>query len=194
MKLPATSQRKSDGLSSPSSGPSLSIAGARDPWWTALLFAGGYLLFGMLDAWLSFVVDANPPTTIAPGAKLPPIWPPSWVFWAVWIVIYPGKGLAIWSVWRLRKRFDLRWFYGFALLLFLMDMAFLPISALTNNNPAVLSLMDSGGIIFLPLSAWIYGRYTKTALLWLIPIFLWGPFTLFIKVWLWLLNGHTGAI
>jgi len=165
-----------------------------DPWWTALIFGAGYLLLGMLDAGLSFAFAKYPATAIAPGAKLPPIWPPEWVFWSVWLVIYPGKGVAIWSVWRLRRKHKLQAFTWFVLLLLFMDLAFLPISALTNNNPAILSLMDASGIIFLPLTIWIYGRYSKTALLWLIPIFIWGPFTLFIKVWLWWLNGGNGAI
>lgn len=159
----------------------------KSPWWMALVFAGGILLAGMLDAWLSLtVLDGG--AIMQPDLKYPPIYPPAWLFWAVWLVIYPCWGVATWLVWRRRYEVDLRGFWLFFAFTLLVNMAFMPINALTRGNPLVLSAMDATGLILRPLSLWLYWRYAKATFWWLLPSTVWLPITLSLKVWLWLLN------
>lgn len=156
--------------------------------WGAVAFAGAILALGMLSAGLSFAVQPEAVGSRAPQVY-PPIYPPDWAFWTVWLVIYPCWGVATWLVWQRRREMDLRNFWRYFAATFALNLAFMPISALTHGNPAVLAALDATGIVLLPLAAWMYGRYSRPALYWLLPKFIWGPITLGLKIWLTLLNG-----
>lgn len=161
--------------------------GSRPEWQTALLFAAGTLLSGMLSAAISFAT-AGTHSAATPAGILPFLWPPSWVFWAVWMVIYPCWGVATFLVWRRRHEADVRG----ALILYAINVIgalfFLPLSNLTANNPGVLTLLDANGLIGTCALAWLYSRYEKATLWWLLPYLIWMPLTLGLKAWLWVLN------
>ena len=155
--------------------------------WFALAFAAGMLVAGMAVAMVSMI--ARPEAVGSNALQLyPPLYPPDWAFWAIWLIIYPCWGVATWLVWRRRSTEDLRPFWRYFALMFGTNLAFLPISALTRGNPAVLAMMDALGFVLLPVMVWMYGRYARAALYWLLPIFVWIPITLALKVWLTLLN------
>lgn len=160
---------------------------APSPRWMVAVFAGGILTLGMLSAGLSFAAQPESVGSRAPQVY-PPLYPPDWAFWAVWLVIYPCWGVATWFVWRRRGEVDLRGFWRYFAVMLAIHLAFMPISALTRGNPAVLATLDSTGIVLLPLTIWMYGRYARPARFWLLPMFIWGPITLCLKIWLTLLN------
>ncbi|GHF54497.1 tryptophan-rich sensory protein [Deinococcus metalli] len=157
------------------------------PTWMALVFALGTLLSGMVSAVLSFAT-AGAHTAAEPAGILPALWPPAWVFWAVWIVIYPAWGVATFVVWRRRRETDVRGPLVLYALNVLGALFFLPLSNLTANSPAVLTLLDANGLIGAYAMAWLYTRHEKRALWWLLPYLVWMPLTLGLKTWLWLLN------
>ena len=155
--------------------------------WGAVAFAGGILALGLLSAGLSFAAQPEAVGSRAPQVY-PPIYPPDWAFWAVWLVIYPCWGVATWLVWQRHQEVNLRNFRRFFAATLALNLAFMPIAALTRGNPAVLAALDATGIVLLPLTFWMYGRYSRLALYWLSPMFIWGPITLGLKIWLTLLN------
>lgn len=157
------------------------------PWWVAWVFALGTLLAGMVSAGLSFAT-AGEHSAANPVGVLPPLWPPSWVFWLVWMVIYPAWGAATYRVWRHRGEADVRGALVLYALNVLGALFFLPLSNITANNPAVLTLLDANGLIGTYALAWLYTRYDKQALWWLLPYLIWMPLTLGLKTWLWVLN------
>ena len=157
------------------------------PRWTALVFAFGTLLSGLLSAGLSFAT-AGVHSAANPAGVLPLLWPPVWVFWAVWIIIYPCWGVATYLVWEKRQQADVRGALVLYAISVLGALFFLPLSNLTANNPAVLTLLDANGLIGAYALAWLYTRYDRRALVWLLPYLVWMPLTLALKLWLWWLN------
>jgi translocator protein len=155
--------------------------------WTAVAFALGTLCSGLLSAGLSFAAAGNH-SAANPAGVLPALWPPAWVFWAVWTVIYPCWGVATWLVWRRRHGADVRGALALYTINILGALFFLPLSNLTANNPAVLTLLDANGLIGAYALAWLYTRYDRSTLWWLLPYLVWMPLTLALKIWLWLLN------
>lgn len=65
---------------------------------------------------------------------------------------------------------------------------FLPIGNLSGGNPAILSLMDANGVVGSWIIFWLYTRYSKQSGWFLVPLLLWMPVTLLLKIWLWQLN------
>ena len=157
------------------------------PWWVALVFAFGTLLSGMVSAGLSFAT-AGEHSAANPAGILPPVWPPPWVFWVVWLIIYPTWGVATYLVWRRRNQSDVRGALVLYGLNVLGALFFLPLSNITANNPAVLTLLDANGLIGIYALAWLYTQYEKRAVWWLLPYLIWMPLTLGLKIWLWVLN------
>lgn len=68
------------------------------------------------------------------------------------------------------------------------NLFFLPLSNLTANNPAVLTLLDANGLVGIYALAWLYTRYNRVTLWWLSPFLVWMPLTTALKMWFWLLN------
>jgi tryptophan-rich sensory protein len=153
----------------------------------AFAVAAGTVTLGMLSAGLSFAA-AGDRTAATPAGVLPALWPPAWVFWAVWLVIYPAWGVATWRVWRRRGNRDVRGALVLYALNLLGALFFLPISTLTANNPAVLALMDANGFVATYALAWLYGQYDRAAVRWLLPYLIWMPLTTTLKTWFWMLN------
>jgi translocator protein len=150
---------------------------------TAFLFAGGTLALGYFAAWFSFTFIPS-----GPALTLPPIYPPPWVFWAVWLVIYPCWGVATSLVWEQRHTADVKAVMALYFLTLISNTLFLPIANLSGGNPAVLSLMDANGVVSSWVIAWLYTRYTRAAGLWMLPLLIWMPITLALKIWLYLVN------
>lgn len=149
----------------------------------AFLFAAGTLLLGSLAAWISFAFI--PP---GPALRLPSVYPPLWMFWAVWLVIYPCWGIATWLVWQQRHTADVRGAMALYFLTLISNMLFLPIGNLSGGNPAILSLMDANGVLSSWVITWLYARYSNVATKFMLPLLIWMPITLALKIWLYLLN------
>jgi benzodiazapine receptor len=159
----------------------------RFSWRMALLLAVGILLLGMSDALLSMLfTHGNPAKNFL--YRYPPIWPADWVFWVVWIVIYPCLGVATAFIWQHRHAVPIRRALICFVVLLAVTLLFLPLSAVVQGNPIGLTLMDASAFLLSYALAWVYGRVTRMALWWLVPLLLWTPVTLLLKIWYWHLN------
>ena len=141
---------------------------------TALMFALSVLLIGMVPAALTFVLDPNAVVRISLDAV--PI--PAWVFTVVWLVIYPGMGIATWFVWNTRRERDISIPLTIFVAALLQTIAFW-----FTNSLRMTAVMDATGLLLAYTVAWVYSRYWKAAVWWLLPWLLWTPITLLIKLW-----------
>lgn len=147
------------------------------------LFSIGTLLTGLLTAYISFAIFPLNRTY-----NLPKIYPPLWVFWLVWVILYPTMGLAAGHIWLKRKGSDVRGAMIFYISILLTNFMFLPIANVSGGNPAIMTFMDINGVLTSLLLGWIFSRYSKVALYWLLPLILWMPATAIFKIALWLNN------
>lgn len=150
---------------------------------TLWLFSIGTMVIGLLTAYLSFSLfpldrTYNPPV----------IYLPLWVFWFVWLILYPSMGMAAGHVWSNRKTADVRGAMVFYASVLVTNILFLPIANVSNGNPAIMTFMDVNGIITALLLGWLFARYSRKAFLWLLPLIIWMPITAIFKVLLWLVN------
>jgi len=140
---------------------------------SAILFALGVLLVGMLPGRLTFLLDPNAATRI--GLEAVPV--PAWLFAGVWIVAYPCMGIATWLVWRTRDRGDV------SVPLIVFGAALLQtLSFWLTNSLQMTAVIDATGILFAYTTAWVYSRYQRTAVWWLLPWLVWMPITFLIKL------------
>jgi hypothetical protein len=51
------------------------------------------------------------------------------------------------------------------------------------NSLRMTAVMDATGMVLAYAVAWVYSRYAKNAVWWLLPWLLWMPTTLAIKLW-----------
>jgi tryptophan-rich sensory protein len=123
---------------------------------------------------LAFALD--PGTVGRIGLDAIPI--PAWLFTAVWIIIYPGMGIATWQIWRLRARIDV----SVPLVIFGAGML-QNLSFWLTNSIRMTALIDATGVLFAYTVAYVYTRYAKMAAWWLLPWLVWMPITLSIKLW-----------
>ncbi len=154
-----------------------------EQWKVLALFAIGTLVVGMLTAFLSFTLFPLDRTYNQPA-----VYPPIWVFWMVWLILYPTMGLAAGHVWLKRKVFDVRGAMIFYASLLLGNFLFLPIANVSGGNPAIMTFMDVNGILTAGLLGWLFARYSKRAFYWLLPLIIWMPITTTFKIVLWLAN------
>ncbi len=120
--------------------------------------------------------------------RYPAIWPPDWVFWMVWLIIYPASGVAAWLVWRARSHMDVRGALTAFTLMNVASALFLPIASLAGSEPAVLTLMDANGVVQVYAIAWLFGLADRRAVSWMLPYLVWMPLTALLKLWLWTVN------
>ena len=155
---------------------------AKSPWWVPWAFAIGTFLLGGLAA----QIGLNIPHT--DHWRYPGFWPPLWIFWAVWVVIYPCWGLATYLIWCKRHEADVRG----ALALFVASVGsgffFMPIASLSNNNPGVMTMGDLNGIVSSLIIAWLYTRYDRRTIWLLLPLLIWMPITFGLKLLYWSFN------
>ncbi|QDK77572.1 tryptophan-rich sensory protein [Spirosoma sp. KCTC 42546] len=164
------------------SAPTMSGTGSK-PWYVLAFFAIGTLVVGMLTAYLSFSLFPFDHTY-----KLPGLYPPQWLFWVVWFILYPTMGLAAGHIWLKRDEYDIRGAMIFYLSVLLTNFMFLPIANVSKGNPAIMTFMDINGILTAVLLGWLFSRYSRTAFYYLLPLILWMPITALFKILLWLSN------
>ena len=148
-----------------------------------LMFSSGTFIAGMLVSYLSFNI-----WPVTKTYKLPVLYPPTWFFALIWCVLYPCIGVAIGQVWLTRKQNDVRGVMIFYIAFLLSNFLFLPISNISNGNPAIMTLMDFNGIFTSVLLGWLCSRYSKIAFFWLLPLIIWMPVTAALKIMLWVAN------
>lgn len=153
------------------------------PVYVLAFFSMGTLVVGMLTAYLSFSLFPFDNTY-----NLPSIYPPQWVFWVVWLILYPTMGLAAGHVWLKRNELDIRGAMIFYLSILLTNFMFLPIANVSKGNPAIMTFMDINGILTAVLLGWIFLRYSKQAFYYLLPLMIWMPITALFKILLWMAN------
>ena len=150
---------------------------------TLVLFSIGTLIIGLLTAYVSFALFPLYRTY-----NLPKIYPPLWIFWLVWVILYPTMGLAAGQIWLKRREFDVRGAMIFYVSILLTNFMFLPIANASNGNPAIMTFMDVNGVVTSLLLGWIFSRYSKVAFYYLLPLILWMPVTAIFKIALWMNN------
>ena len=111
-----------------------------------------------------------------------------WLFWVVWFVIYPCWGYATYLIWRLRSELDVRGVLAFAAGSFVSGLFFMPVAALSGNNPGVMTLGDLNGVATAWIAVWVYGLYGSASRLFMLPLAIWMPITLALKILYWLGN------
>ena len=150
-------------------------------WWLALLFATSILIIGLIPGALTFALDPNAATRI--GLGVTPI--PASVFSSVWLIAYPGMGIATWLVWRRRDHADV------SIPLAIFGGAFLQtLSFWLTNSLRMTAVVDATGVLLAYTVAWVYWRYRPATLWWLLPWLTWMPITLGIKLWALWNGGH----
>lgn len=162
--------------------PSMGNA-VRSHWSTPWLFSICPLLVGSMAAQIGISV----PHTASPW-HYPPLWPPLWVFWLVWIDIYPGWGFATYLVWQKRREADVRGALALFAIMFVSGLFFMPIASLSGDNPGVMTLGDLNGVVGSLIVAWVYTRYSRQSIWYLLPLLIWMPITFALKVFYWHAN------
>ena len=148
-----------------------------------LFFSVTTLVAGQLIGFLSFKFFPVERTY-----NLPEIYPPTWMFPAIWCILYPCMGLSIGYIWQLRKQIDIRAVFICYLIMLTANLLFVPIMNLCNGDPGVMTLMDLNGVISSILFGWLCSGYSKKAFYWSLPLMIWMPITLIIKITLWMAN------
>lgn len=134
----------------------------------------GYGLFGPSD-------DA--------GLANPPAWPQRWMFWAIWLVLYPAAGVAGAWLWADRcsgRASATAWrLYAVSVMI---ALAWVPVVQASGSRLVMPVIMDIIGLA-IGLAAFVAAaRVNRRAMFWLIPINVWGLLTTVLKVWRLLLN------
>ncbi len=149
-------------------------------WWIALVFAAGVFALGMGVAGVAFVRTRLKGGRGALKAYNFPGASSSAPFWLIWLVIYPCMGVATWLVWRRRKEARVQE----PILLFTVSL----LQGFTfwlSQSVQMTQIIDGTGLMLAYATAWTYSRYSKAAVLWLLPWLLWMPFTFILKLgWL----------
>ncbi|MEM8535918.1 MAG: TspO/MBR family protein [Chloroflexota bacterium] len=144
---------------------------------TAGMFAVGMLAIGMVTALLATTFLPNDVFTAQNEPAFAPI---AWLFWSVWIVIYPSMGIATYLVWRLRGVEDVT----LPLLLFVVSLL-QGLSFWLSDTVRMTTIIDATGLLLSYAVAYAYSRHSRAAVLWLLPLLIWMPITLALKIWLW---------
>jgi translocator protein len=144
------------------------------PKWTVFAFALGVLVVGFLPASLLFALNPNTASTI--GLDAIPL--PAWTFVVVWLVIYPSMGVATWLIWKRRLEVDVRLPLVIFGAVFLQNLSFW-----FTNSLRMTAIMDATGMLWAFTLAYVYSRYSRYASWWLLPLMVWMPITLTIKLW-----------
>lgn len=142
------------------------------------LFAAVPLLLGFTPATVIFAL--NPRAADDIGLTAVPV--PAWTFIAVWLVIYPGMGLAAWHLWRRPTRTgdDPA---GACVPMAVLIAGFLQTTAFWfSDSLRGIAGMDATGVVLSATTVWIVSRYSSAAARRLLPWAVWMPITLAIKL------------
>lgn len=140
---------------------------------TNALFVVVPLVLGFLPAALTFSLNPNAAADI--GLNQVPL--PAWVFVAVWLVIYPGMGLAARRLWRQRSNADVCVPLAVLALGFLYTTVFWLTDSLRTT-----AILDGFGVAMAATTTWVVAHHNSTAARWLLPWLLWMPTTLILKL------------
>lgn len=149
-------------------------------------FAVAVLALGMAAAWAGYAVFGAPDDR---GLVDPPLWPPRWGFWAVWILLYPPTGVAFADLWSRRRLAPGGMTAAVLLALSLgVGLAWVPVVQASGSRLVMPLIMDAAAAVA-GLVAWVAAwRVSRTAALWLLPINAWGLATSALKLWRLVLN------
>jgi tryptophan-rich sensory protein len=141
------------------------------------VFALGFLAIGasMVPLARAFAPAAGV-SSLAPGLQFP-----TWLFAAIWAVLYPALGVATFHVWKRRQEpgaVEALIACGMSLAFYL---AFLPIAAAAHDQ-RVTALLDVLGLLYAYLTSWACARVDTRSLPWLSPLLLWMPVTALLKI------------
>lgn len=156
----------------------------RSPGWMVVVFAIGTLAIGMLAAGWGYSLSSGYEQQVIN----PPIYPPDWFFWAIWLILYPLLGVSTWFVWRRRQESPARTALVVFAVHFLANLSWVPVVHAMRSTLAVPVLMDIFVDLFVFTTAIAYWRASEMAFCWLLPYLAWNVFTTFIKIWRLLLN------
>ena len=65
---------------------------------------------------------------------------------------------------------------------------FMPIASLSGDNPGVMTLGDLNGVVGSLIVAWVYTRYSRQSIWYLLPMLIWMPITFALKMFYWHAN------
>lgn len=156
----------------------------QSPWWMAIVFAVSTLTLGMLAAGWGYSLNRGYEQVVIN----PPVYPPDWFFWAIWLILYPLLGISTWIVWCHRQIPPARTALIIFTIHFLVNLSWVPVVHVTRSTLVVPVVMDIFVDGFALVTAISYWRVSKLAFYWLIPYLAWNVFTTFIKIWRLLLN------
>lgn len=136
-------------------------------------FAAGVLGLGLLAAFIGIAMtdSARAVTGLPTLLNLPP-----WVFWMVWMVIYPAMGVALWHVWSVRQHSGGQTALFVFALAFASNLIFMPLNALLPGLWTAF-LLDLVGLVGALVLAWAFRRVAPVSLPWLLPLLIWLPIT-----------------
>ncbi len=141
--------------------------------WMGIWFSLGTLVLVMIAAGLGFYfAPPNENLQTAPSESF---------FWVAWLIVLPTWGIATWLVWLKRNEADIRGAMVLYVWFLLGTISFFPATAATDQSVLAIFISDVMGIIQSLLILWLYSRYSKAAIYWLLPLVIWFPITTFIK-------------
>ncbi|MBS2967770.1 tryptophan-rich sensory protein [Metabacillus sp. KIGAM252] len=141
--------------------------------WMGILFSIGTLIVVMTAALIGFAyAPPNENLHTAPGDSF---------FWIAWLIVIPTWGIATWLVWLQRGKEDIRGAMVVFAFFLLSIISFFPNTAAANQSVLAIFIGDVIGIIESLFILWLYSRYSRAAILWLLPLVIWFPITTVIK-------------
>lgn len=143
------------------------------------LFALACLVIGMAAAGLGYAIAPLPEADVL----RPPVYPADWMFWTIWLVLYPTMGIGAYYLWLCRQDPDQRMAWRLFLVGYGVNLSWVPIVHATGSPVAAPAVMDAvTGIAFLP-ALWAVARSNRVTLLWWMPLQVWGVITGTLKIW-----------
>ena len=143
------------------------------PQWTAVLFALTPLIVGFIPPGLVFGLNPNAASSLGLNA----VSIPAWVFIGVWVLAYPGMGLAAWLVWRRRAEVDACVPIAALVAAFVVTLSFW-----LTDSLRMTATLDAINLVLAWTTVLVFSRYSRPAALSLLPWAIWMPITLAFKL------------
>jgi hypothetical protein len=138
-----------------------------------VVWAGSVLLAGLAPALAALL--GRPATADATASAVDG--PFAWLFWAVWLVIYPAFGVAARRIWLHRHSPGGGRAVGVAIAAFSSTLAFWLVDSL-----AEIATIDAIGLVLAYALAFTARRAAPSAVTWLVPLLVWMPITTALKI------------
>ena len=138
------------------------------------LFAAIALILGFLPAALTFALRKN----AAEEVGLSQLSVPAWVFIAVWAIIYPSLGVAAWQILTTDDRSG-----GILVPAVVLVVGFLQTTAFWfTDSLRATAVTDATGVLVSIAATVVIGSTSPSAAPWLLPLLIWMPVTLILKL------------